>query len=507
MSKKTLMLMILDGWGLNPHSNEKNAILDAHPENFLELIKKYPHSQLKASGEAVGLPEGQMGNSEVGHLNIGAGRVIYQPLVEITKDIRDGDFFKKPELVEAFEYAKKTGKSIHFGGLLSDGGVHSHINHLFGLLEMAKKYNLEKVYIHAFMDGRDTAPTSGLGFMKELQDKIEEIGVGKVATVSGRYYAMDRDNNWDRIEKAYDVMVGKNVTSMATTAEEAIENSYSQEKTDEFILPTLVDCEGTLKSGDVFINFNFRPDRARQITRAINDEDFKGFQRDYLGIKYYCMRQYDSTIKAPIVYHDKEIVNTLGEVLAKHNLTQLRTAETEKYAHVTFFFNGGKETQFPGEDRVLVASPKVATYDLQPEMSAPELMEKTLEAIDSEKYDVIIINFANPDMVGHTGNFEATKKAIKTVDKAVGEISKKILEKNGTLLITADHGNAEKMVDPETGAMFTAHTTNEVPFIMVSQDVKGSLENGKLADIAPTMLEILNIEKPVEMTGNSLLKK
>lgn len=507
MAKKPLMLMILDGWGINPHSEEKNAIKDANPVNFLELVKKYPHSQLEASGEAVGLPDGQMGNSEVGHLNIGAGRVIYQPLVEITKDIRDGDFFKKPELVEAFQYAKDHDKAIHFGGLLSDGGVHSHINHLFGLLEMAKEYGLEKVYIHAFMDGRDTAPNSGLGFMKELQDKINEIGVGKVATVSGRYYAMDRDNNWDRTKKAYDVMVGKNIVSMATTGMEAIENSYAAEKTDEFIEPTLIECEGMLHPGDVFINFNFRPDRARQITRAINDKEFKGFDRDYLGIKYYCMRQYDSTIDAPIIYKDKEIANTLGEVLAKHNLTQLRTAETEKYAHVTFFFNGGKETQFPGEDRTLVASPKVATYDLQPEMSAPELTKKTLEAIDSGKYDVIIINFANPDMVGHTGNFEAAKKAIQAVDEAVGAIATKILEKHGTLLITADHGNAEKMVDPVTGAMFTAHTTNEVPFVMVSEDVKGELADGKLADIAPTMLEILGIEKPVEMTGVSLLKK
>ncbi|MGX6591349.1 2,3-bisphosphoglycerate-independent phosphoglycerate mutase [Cetobacterium ceti] len=507
MAKKPLMLMILDGWGLNPNSKEKNSILAANPANFIELINKYPHSQLKASGEAVGLPDGQMGNSEVGHLNIGAGRVIYQPLVEITKDIRDGNFFKKPELVEAFEYAKENNTGIHFGGLLSDGGVHSHINHLFGLLEMAKKYDLKKVYIHCFMDGRDTAPTSGLGYIKELEDKIKELGVGTIATISGRYFAMDRDTNWDRTKKAYDVIVGKNRDNRANTPEEVVENSYKNEKTDEFIEPTLVAEEGILQKGDVFVNFNFRPDRARQITRAINDKEFKGFEREYLGIKYYCMRQYDATIAAPIIYHDKEIANTLGEVLANHKLTQLRTAETEKYAHVTFFFNGGKETQFEGEERILVASPKVATYDLQPEMSAPELMEKTLNAIDSEKYDVIIINFANPDMVGHTGNFDATVAAIKAVDKAVGEISKKILEKDGILLITADHGNAEKMEDPETGAIFTAHTTNEVPFVMVSKKEMGTLENGKLADIAPTMLDILNIEKPVEMTGVSLLKK
>lgn len=507
MDKKPLMLMILDGWGINPHSQEKNSILEANPKNFLELVAKYPHSQLKASGEAVGLPEGQMGNSEVGHLNIGTGRIIYQPLVEITKDIRDGDFFKKPELVQAFQYAKDSGKSIHFGGLLSDGGVHSHINHLFGLLEMAKKYELENVYVHAFMDGRDTPPTSGLGFMEELKEEMEKLGVGKIATVSGRYYAMDRDHNWDRTQKAYDVMVGKNVTSMAVTGLEAVAQSYEQKKTDEFIEPTLVDCFGTIKEGDVFINFNFRPDRARQITRAINDKDFTGFKRDYVGAKVYCMRQYDVTIDAPVIYKDKAITNTLGEVLSKHNLTQLRTAETEKYAHVTFFFNGGKEEPFPGEDRELVASPKVATYDLQPEMSSLELTNRTLTALDYKHYDVIVINFANPDMVGHTGNFDATVKAIKAVDDALGKIATKILDKDGILLVTADHGNAEKMVDSETNEMFTAHTTNDVPFIMVSNNYTGKLANGKLSDIAPTILEILGIDKPEEMTGMSLLTK
>ncbi|MGL4510512.1 2,3-bisphosphoglycerate-independent phosphoglycerate mutase [Cetobacterium sp.] len=506
MVKKPLMLMVLDGWGYNPNATEKNAIAEAKPENFERLFNTYPHTLIKASGEAVGLPEGQMGNSEVGHLNLGAGRVIYQPLVEITKEIRDGEFFEKAKVVEAFNYAKHNDKAIHFMGLLSDGGVHSHINHLFGLLEMAKRTGLTKVYIHAFMDGRDTAPTSGLEFIKKLEEKIKEIGVGEIATISGRYFSMDRDTNWDRTEKAYDAIVGK-VEVTEKTPEQIIEDSYAEKITDEFIKPVLLTKSGEIKKGDVVINFNYRPDRARQITRALTDKDFKGFQREYLEPKYYCMRQYDSTIDAEIIYTDKDITNTLGEVISNHNLTQLRTAETEKYAHVTFFFNGGKETEFKGEERVLVASPKVATYDLQPEMSAPELTKKVLEALDSDKFDVIVMNFANPDMVGHTGVFDAAVKAIKAVDKGVGEIVNKVLELDGTVLITADHGNAEKMVDPVTNEAFTAHTTNEVPFIYVSNNFKGELNHGKLADVAPTMLEILNIEKPAEMNGVSLIKK
>nr|WP_307774838.1 2,3-bisphosphoglycerate-independent phosphoglycerate mutase [uncultured Cetobacterium sp.] len=507
MAKKPLMLMILDGWGYNPNSEEKNAIAAADPQNFKKLFENYPHTFIKASGEAVGLPEGQMGNSEVGHLNLGAGRVVYQPLVEITKEIRDGEFFVKEKVVEAFNYAKDNNKGIHFMGLLSDGGVHSHINHLFGLLEMAKKTGLEKVYVHAFMDGRDTAPTSGLGYMKSLQEKIVELGVGVVSSMSGRYYSMDRDTNWERTEKAYNAIVGKlNVTT--DTPVRVIEDSYKREVTDEFIDPVFFVEGGEVKEGDVIINFNFRPDRARQITRALNDKEFKGFPRDkFLAPKFYCMRQYDSTIDAEIIYEDKDIANTLGEIIANNGLNQLRTAETEKYAHVTFFFNGGKEAEFVGEGRTLIPSPKVATYDLQPEMSAPELTNAVLEALNEDKYDVIIMNFANPDMVGHTGIFDAAVKAVQAVDKGVGEIVNKILELDGTVLITADHGNAEKMEDPETHGAFTAHTTYDVPLIYVSNEFKGELNPGKLADVAPTMLEILNIEKPAEMNGVSLIKK
>lgn len=507
MSKKPLMLMILDGWGYNKHENEKNAIRDAHPQNFKRIFDNYPHTLIKASGEAVGLPEGQMGNSEVGHLNLGAGRVIYQPLVEISKDIREGDFYKKEKIVEAFNYAKENNKGIHFIGLLSDGGVHSHISHIYGLLEMAKKTGLEKVYIHAFMDGRDTAPTSGKRYIDELEAKIKEIGVGEIASISGRYFAMDRDNNWDRTEKAYRALSGE-IEPTTKTAIEIMDESYANKVTDEFIEPALLNENAGIGEGDVVINFNFRPDRARQITRAINDDNFVGFIRDkFLAPNFFCMRQYDSTIKAGIIYTDKDINNTLGEILANNNLAQLRTAETEKYAHVTFFFNGGKEDEFNGEERKLIASPKVATYDLQPEMSAPELTKAVLEALDENKYDVIIMNYANPDMVGHTGVFDAAVEAIKAVDIGVGQVVDKILELDGTVLITADHGNAEKMEDPETHSVFTAHTTNEVPFIYVSNNFKGELVEGKLADVAPTMLEILNINIPEEMTGTSLIKK
>lgn len=507
MSKKPLMLMILDGWGINTHKEQLNAITAAEPLNLTKLMEEYPHSELEASGEAVGLPEGQMGNSEVGHLNIGAGRVVYQPLVEISRDVRDGNFYKKEVLIEAFTKAKENNVAIHFAGLVSDGGVHSHITHLYGLLQMAKNYGLTKVYVHAFLDGRDTAPRSGAGFIKDLENKIKEIGVGQIATISGRYFSMDRDKNWARTEKAYNALVN-GVGEKASSAVEAIEASYKADKTDEFVDPTIIVEEGLVKKGDVFINFNYRPDRARQITRALNDSDFTGFNREYLNLNYYCIRQYDETINAPFVYVDKELVNTLGEVLAKNNKTQLRTAETEKYAHVTFFFNGGKEIANPGEERILVNSPKVATYDLQPEMSAKELTEKTVEAIESEKYDVIIINYANPDMVGHTGILDAAIKAVKTVDQCMAKVVEKMLEKNGTVLITADHGNAELMEDPDTHVPFTAHTTNKVPFILVSKESKGKeVNNGKLADIAPTMLEILNIEKPEEMDGVSLIKK
>lgn len=506
MKKKPLMLMILDGWGINKNPEQKNAITAANPENFYRLQKEYPHSELEASGEAVGLPDGQMGNSEVGHLNIGSGRVIYQPLVEISKDIREGTFFENPVLKEAFEYAQKEGKPVHFGGLLSTGGVHSHIDHLFGLLMMAKKYGV-KAYIHAFLDGRDTPPESALDFIKTVEAKAAEIGAGEIATLSGRYYAMDRDKNWDRVQKAYDAMVyGKGNT--AASAVEAMEKSYAEKVTDEFVIPTVVKAEGTIKKGDIFINFNFRPDRAREITRALNDKEFTGFEREYLGLKYYCMRQYDATIDAPVVYGEKDINNTFGEVISRAGLKQLRTAETEKYAHVTFFFNGGKEAQYEGEDRKLVASPKVATYDLQPEMSACGVTEGLMEALNSDTYDVIIINYANPDMVGHTGVFDAAVSAVKKIDLCLGKVAEKVLELDGTLLVTADHGNVELMEDPVTKIPFTAHTTNRVPFIMISNKYKNcKLEDGKLSDIAPTMLEILGLDKPEDMNGHSLLVK
>ncbi|MGL4980833.1 MAG: 2,3-bisphosphoglycerate-independent phosphoglycerate mutase [Fusobacteriaceae bacterium] len=505
--KKPLMLMILDGWGINHHKNEKNAIEDAHPLNFIELTKRYPNSELEASGEAVGLPEGQMGNSEVGHLNIGAGRVVYQPLVEISKDIREGDFFKKEKAVEAFEKAKNSGKAIHFLGLLSDGGVHSHINHLYGLVQMAKNYGLEKVYVHAFLDGRDTAPKSGEGFLKSLEAKMSEIGVGKIATISGRYYSMDRDKNYERTEKAYKALAnGEGIKSVS--ALEAIKDSYANDITDEFVMPTVIEQDGIIKSGDIVINFNYRPDRARQITRAINDKEFSFFKRDYIGADVYCMRQYDSTIKAPFIYVDKELTNTLGEVLSKNGLTQLRTAETEKYAHVTFFFNGGKELAYEGEERLLVDSPKVATYDLQPEMSAEKLTEDVLKVLDENRFDVIIMNYANPDMVGHTGIMGAAVKAVKVVDNCMHRVVEKILEKKGTVLVTADHGNAELMEDPTTHVPFTAHTTNHVPFILVSEELKNiEVKNGKLSDLAPTILDILGIDKPSEMNGVSLIKR
>ncbi len=504
MKKNPLMLLILDGWGISSCDSCVNAIKNANPTNFLNLLNKYPHSELFAAEEYVGLPAGQMGNSEVGHLNIGAGRVIYQPLVEITKDIREGKFFEIETLKEAFQTAKDRGTKVHIAGLVSDGGVHSHLDHCFGLLEMGHKYGVP-MYLHAFLDGRDTAPTSGAGYLETVENKMKEIGTGKIATLSGRYYAMDRDKNWDRVKRAYDnITMGNGIE--ASSVKEAIEASYANGINDEFVEPTIIDREGLLKEGDVFINFNFRPDRAREITRAINDKDFPYFERSISPVTVYCMRQYDATIDAPFIYVDSEITNTLGEVLSKNGITQFRSAETEKYAHVTFFFNGGVETQYPGEERKLVASPKVATYDLQPEMSAAEVCEGVLEALDSNKYDVFIVNFANPDMVGHTGILGAAEKAISAVDNALGQIVNKILEVNGTLLVTADHGNAELMVDPETGAPFTAHTTNKVPFILVANDTANiTLKDGKLADIAPTMLKLLNIEKPEEMTGEVLV--
>jgi 2,3-bisphosphoglycerate-independent phosphoglycerate mutase len=500
------MLMILDGFGINHAKDEKNAIEGANPVNFRELWNAYPHAELEASGEAVGLPEGQMGNSEVGHLNIGAGRVVYQPLTEITKDIRDGAFFEIPVLKEAFALAKEKNRKLHLAGLVSDGGVHSSLDHLYGLLEMARRYGLKNVWLHAFMDGRDTPPESGAGYLAEVAGKMSALGVGAVATISGRYYAMDRDKNWDRVKIAYDCLV-LGLGHKAPSAAQCMAESYAAHVTDEFVLPTVIDPAGLVEKDDVFINFNFRPDRAREITRALNDRDFEGFPRTYLGLHYYCMRQYDATIEAPVIYHDREIKNTLGEVLSKAGLRQLRTAETEKYAHVTFFFNGGVEVPNPGEDRKLVASPKVATYDLKPEMSAYEVTAGVLEAIRSDVYDVIILNFANPDMVGHTGIYEAAVAAIKAVDACIGKIADAILSKGAGLLIIADHGNSEKMYDPAAKEPWTAHTTNKVPCILVAGEYRGaSLKDGKLSDVAPTMLKLLGIAIPPEMTGTVLIK-
>ena len=507
MSKKTVMLAVLDGWGINENKNEKNAIAEVDTKNFDRLMAEYPNTRLKAAGEAVGLPEGQMGNSEVGHLNLGAGRVVYQPLVKISKDIRDKEIQNNEVLIDLYKTVKENKTALHLGGLLSDGGVHSHIDHLVGLVDMAKAYGIEDVRVHAFLDGRDTPPQSAVGYVKDLEAKMQEIGVGRVVTISGRYFAMDRDTNWDRTEIAYNAIV-KGEGIKAATAVEAVENSYAKGENDEFVKPTVVVDGMELKAGDGFINFNFRPDRARQITRAIVDKEFEGFAREYMEVKFACMRQYSADIDAPVVYKDDEIVNTYGEVISRAGLTQLRTAETEKYAHVTFFFNGGKEEQYEGEDRKLVASPKVATYDLKPEMSAYEVTEGVLEALDSGKYDTIILNYANPDMVGHTGDFEAVKKAVAVVDECLGKIAAKIEEIEGTMLVTADHGNADLMEDPENGVAFTAHTTNEVPFILVSKELKGAkVKPGKLADLAPTMLDILGVEQPVEMTGETLLER
>ncbi len=512
MSKKPTVLMILDGYGLNKNC-EHNAVCEGKTPVMDQLMSQCPYVEGQASGLAVGLPEGQMGNSEVGHLNMGAGRIVYQELTRITKAIEDGDFFENPELLAAVENVKKNDSSLHMFGLLSDGGVHSHITHLFGLLELAKRQGLKKVYVHCFLDGRDTPPASGKGYIEELQKKMDELGVGEIGVVSGRYYAMDRDNRWDRVELAYKALT-KGEGVKGTDAAEAVQASYDDGKTDEFVLPTVIEKDGkpvaTIQDNDSVIFFNFRPDRAREITRAFCDPEFKGFEREKkLNLTYVCFTDYDETIPGKLVaFKKEEIKNTFGEYLAAHNMTQARIAETEKYAHVTFFFNGGVEEPNPGEDRILVKSPKVATYDLQPEMSAPQVCDKLVEAIKSGKYDVIIINFANPDMVGHTGVESAAIKAIETVDACVGRAVDAIKEVDGQMFICADHGNAEQLVDYETGEPFTAHTTNPVPFILVNADPSYTLrEGGKLADIVPTLIELMGMEQPKEMTGTSLLVK
>lgn len=512
MSKKPVVLMILDGFGLNER-HEANAVYEAKTPHIDALMEKYPFVKGNASGLAVGLPDGQMGNSEVGHLNMGAGRIVYQELTRITKEIDEGDFFVNEGLLAAVKNAKKNGSALHLYGLLSDGGVHSHITHLYGLLELAKREGLTEVYVHGFMDGRDTAPTSGIGYVDALEAKMAEIGVGKIASLSGRYYAMDRDNRWDRVEKAYRALtLGEGNT--ATSAHDAMQASYDKDTTDEFVIPTVIieggEAIGKIKEGDSIIFFNFRPDRAREITRAFCADDFDGFERgDRIPLTYVCFTEYDATIpNKEIAFHKVELHNTFGEYLAANGKTQARIAETEKYAHVTFFFNGGVEEPNAGEDRILVKSPKVATYDLQPEMSAYEVCDKLCDAIISDKYDVIIINFANPDMVGHTGVISAAVSAVEAVDTCVGRAYDALMSVDGTMFICADHGNCEQMVNYETGDPLTAHTTNPVPFILVNADPTYSLrEGGCLADIIPTLLELMGMEQPAEMSGKSLLVK
>lgn len=505
MSKKPVALIIMDGFGYNPE-NYGNAIKAANKPNLDKYFKECANTIIGASGLDVGLPDGQMGNSEVGHTNIGAGRIVYQMLVKISKSIKDGDFFENKALADAMENCKKNDSALHLMGLLSPGGVHSHMEHLYGLLEMAKKNGIEKVYVHAFLDGRDVPPSSAAEYMEEAVAEINKIGVGSVATISGRFYAMDRDNAWDRVEKAYNALVmGEGVQE--TDPVQAIKNSYANGVTDEFMLPTVVNKNGMIKENDSVVFFNFRPDRARQLTRTFVDPDFSGFERKngYFPVKFVCMAQYDASMpNVSVAFPPEQLTMTLGEYLSKLGKTQLRIAETQKYAHVTFFFNGGEEKQFEGEDRILIKSPDVETFDMKPEMSAFEVTDAVVDAINSDKYDVIILNYANCDMVGHTGVFDAAKTAVEAVDTCVGRMVDTILSKGGVALITADHGNADKMYEPD-GSAFTAHTTNPVPFIVVGEKCE-LREGGVLADIAPTMLQLLGVPQPAEMTGKSLIK-
>ncbi len=511
MSKKPMALIILDGYGLND-TVEGNAIKAAKTPNLDRYFADYPNTIMYASGMSVGLPDGQMGNSEVGHTNIGAGRVVYQELTRITKSIEDGDMFTNETLLAAVENCKKNDSALHLIGLLSDGGVHSHIEHLYGLVNMAKKAGLTKVYIHAIMDGRDVSPTSGVGYIEALLDELRKIGVGELATVSGRYYAMDRDNNWNRVEKAYNAIVrGEGV--YAEDAVAMLKKSYETADengaliTDEFIIPSVIKKGANVSANDSVVCFNFRPDRAREITRTLVDPDFAGFERELLPLYYVCMTQYDASMpNVHVAYKPQTLVNTFGEYISSKGLTQLRIAETEKYAHVTFFFNGGVEAVYDGEDRKLIASPKVATYDMKPEMSAYEVADACVELINEDKYDCIVLNFANCDMVGHTGVFEAARAAVEAVDECLGKVVNALMAKDAKIIITADHGNADCMKDASSGDVFTAHTTNPVPLILMGAgDVE--LKKGKLADIAPTMLDLMGLAKPEEMTGESLLVK
>ncbi len=513
MKNRPNCIIIMDGYGMNC-KKEGNAIKCAGSENVNRLMEQYPSTLIGASGMDVGLPEGQMGNSEVGHLNMGAGRIVYQELTRITKSIKDGDFFTNEEFLYAIKNAKENGKKLHLYGLLSDGGVHSHLTHLFALIELAKREGLDDVYVHCFLDGRDVSPTSGADFIKDLKAEMQKLSFGSIASVGGRYYVMDRDNRWERVEKAYDMMT---IAAGETTSdpEKYVRDSYESGVTDEFIIPAHVVKDGKpvglIEEGDSIIFFNFRPDRARQITRAMSEKNFDGFERKtgFLNPVYVCFTRYDASFtNVKIAFKPQVLTNTLGEYVSNLGLKQLRIAETEKYAHVTFFFNGGVEAPNANEDRELIASPKVATYDLQPEMSAYEVTEKVIEKIDSDKYDVVILNFANCDMVGHTGVFDAAVKAVQTVDECMGKVINKILEKGGAAIVTADHGNADKML-AEDGSPFTAHTTNAVPFIVVGDNFKDVKlrDDGILADVAPTLLDMMEVPVPTEMSGKSLIIK
>jgi len=505
--KKPLILIIMDGFGLRD-SDMGNAIHAANHPNLTRLFRDYPTTQLGASGMDVGLPDGQLGNSEVGHTNIGAGRVVYQELTRITKSIQDGPFFDNEAFLGAVENCKKNDSALHLFGLLSDGGVHSHIEHIFGLLDLAKKNGLTKVFVHCFMDGRDVPPTSGIDFVKQLQAKLDEIGIGKIATINGRYYAMDRDNRFERLVKAYSAMVyGEGAYFDDPVA--AVQASYDAEVTDEFIVPVVTAKDGQIKANDSIIFANFRPDRAREITRTFVDPEFTGFERKngFFPVYFVCMTQYDATMpNVHVAFKPQQLVNTFGEYIADNGLTQLRIAETEKYAHVTFFFNGGVEAPYKNESRDLIASPKVATYDMQPEMSAYKVCEKVVEEIKSGKFDVIILNYANCDMVGHTGVFDAAVEAVQAVDTCVGKTVDAILEMGGVAMITADHGNADQMLEDDGVSPFTAHSCNPVPFCVVGYPDCKKLNPGRLADIAPTMLQVLGLEKPAEMDGESLME-
>ncbi len=511
MKKKTTILMILDGFGINERS-EGNAIAMTPTPNIDRLMKEYPFVKGYASGLDVGLPDGQMGNSEVGHLNMGAGRIVYQELTRITKSIQDGDFFTNEELLKAVNNCKEHNSALHVFGLVSRGGVHSALEHIFAVFELAKRNGLEKVYMHAFLDGRDTPPTSAKGYLTELENEMARIGVGKIATISGRYYAMDRDKNYDRVEKAYAAIVygeGKTAPSMA----QCMDATYAEGINDEFVIPTVILENGkptaTVEENDSIIFANFRPDRAREITRSFCDSDFPFFERrkGHMNVTYVCFTEYDVTIENKnVAFKPQTLQKTMGEYISSLGLTQARIAETEKYAHVTFFFNGGVEAPNPNERRFLVPSPKVATYDLQPEMSAPEVTEKLIENIKSGENDLIIINYANPDMVGHTGVIEAACKAVAYIDECVGRVVQTVVEEGARMFICADHGNIEQLINYETGDPFTAHTTNPVPFILVNYpEAKGLREGGRLADIAPTLLDMMGLEQPEEMTGKSLI--